>query len=111
MALPISTLQTHASHTVQSQALHIPKAAASKDTADFQSIIDKIRTGITEVVSSNMQQQLNTIQQSLLNAKSITPRDLLRYQIASQQIGLRLELISKAADSALTTVRKLQNNQ
>lgn len=53
---------------------------------------------------------LENLQQQLINAPELNPRQLLLYQIKVGQLGLRVELISKLAESATATVRKLQGN-
>jgi len=40
---------------------------------------------------------------------NFVPRELLLYQIKASQLHLQVELVSKAAESMLATVRKFQN--
>lgn len=42
-------------------------------------------------------------------SKNIAPKDLLLLQIKASSYHLRVELVSKAAESLLATVRKFQN--
>ena len=51
------------------------------------------------------------IQNQLVSGKSLKPQEMLLYQMKVGQFGIRVEFVSKIAESALSTARKLQNPQ
>ena len=55
--------------------------------------------------------QIAKIKQALIDSKTINPKELLLYQIQISELNMRVELLSKAADSAVALTRKLQNAQ
>src|SRR4051812_18311221 len=56
-------------------------------------------------------QQLDALRQSLKTQQTLSPRQLLAYQVEVNQLGLRIEMLSKVADTALTVTKRLQNGQ
>jgi len=69
------------------------------------------RQGLAELFwpSVNLHTQLVQLQHKVAGGAPFTPRDLLLYQIRAGQLHLQVELVSKAAESMLATVRKFQN--
>ena len=55
-----------------------------------------------------LHEQLSSLQKSVLNGKLFSPQELLKFQIQAGQFGLRVELISRVAESASATIRKFQ---
>ena len=55
--------------------------------------------------------QVQDMQTKIAAGTRIDLREMISYQIKAGQLGLHVELISKVAESVLTTVRKLQTNQ
>lgn len=55
--------------------------------------------------------EIQNLQHQVLTSKTISPRDLIVYQIKVSQFGLHTELISKVAESASSTLKKLQSGQ
>lgn len=55
--------------------------------------------------------QIVRVRQALEKAKSLQPKELLLYQIQISELNMRVEMLSKAADSAVALTRKLQNAQ
>lgn len=53
--------------------------------------------------------EIQKMSKELLTKKDPTPQELILYQIKAQQFGLRVELVSKIAESAAGTFKKLQN--
>lgn len=68
-------------------------------------------TLLSEVMGEKLQAELATLRAKITRKGNIDARDLLLYQIRSGEFGLRVELISKVADSLLATTRKLQSGQ
>ena len=53
---------------------------------------------------------LQQIQAVIAKADKVNPAELLGYQIKASNYHLRVELVSKVAESALGTVKKLQGS-
>ena len=60
---------------------------------------------------ADLHQELMAIQSKVLKGAALTPQELISFQIKANQFGVRVELISKVAESAMATTRKLQNQQ
>jgi hypothetical protein len=80
---------------------------------NFNQTLEKVRTAITEGNAPKVDSfiQLQSIQKQILQGKGITFQDLIYYQVVAGQFNIKLEMLSKAADGLLGTIRKLQNNQ
>lgn len=65
----------------------------------------------TDFGFDNSLKHINKIQQSLINSKNLEPKQILQYQIQISELNLRVELMSKAAESAAALARKMQNSQ
>ena len=76
-------------------------------------VFKQILSNVTESKpdQKNVFQEITELQQKLISGNKIPPKELLLYQIKAGQFGLRVELVSKVADSALSTARKLQGSQ
>jgi hypothetical protein len=55
-----------------------------------------------------LQKDLNLFSQSVMAGKKFNPQDLIVYQMKAGQFGLGVELVSKVAESASATLRKLE---
>ena len=75
----------------------------------FKGVMDAI-SGIQGGAGTSFH-EIQALQQKVLNSNQLSPRDLLIYQIKVSQFGLHTELISKVAESASATMKKLQNGQ
>ncbi len=88
-------------------------------TAVFESVKNKVNEtpggkGFKEVLEGLKSkgdpfQEIQKMSSDLLTKKDPSPQELILYQIKSQQFGLRVELVSKVAESAASTFKKLQN--
>lgn len=85
-----------------------------KTDSSFKSVYDavfsgqKIATGLNPDVPLS---QIAKVKEILKNSRNTKPADLLLYQIQISELNMRVELLSKAADSAVAVTRKLQNAQ
>ena len=80
----------------------------------FRSIYDAVFSGQKREIGLNPDGPLNQIakvKEILKGSRIIKPADLLLYQIQISELNMRIELLSKAADSAVSVTRKLQNAQ
>jgi len=55
--------------------------------------------------------ELLQVERAVAGGKGVPLADLINIQIKAGQFGLRVELLSKVAESATTTLRKLQSGQ
>ena len=55
--------------------------------------------------------ELARTKELILSGKSLGLNEIIRYQIQAGDVGLRVELLSKLADSLIATSRKLQSGQ
>lgn len=55
--------------------------------------------------------EIQEIQKSILNGKELSGKDLILYQIKTGHFSMRVELVSKVAEAAVSTVKKFQNPQ
>ncbi len=89
-------------------ATRIPADSAPKVSATSQN-----STGFKEILTATLalEGEVKTMRGTLSTKKTLNPRELLYYQVRIGEYGLTVELLSKTAESALTTLRKLQNPQ
>ncbi|MCB0337337.1 MAG: hypothetical protein KDD62_13565 [Bdellovibrionales bacterium] len=83
--------------------LHTPQQ--QKSNASFDAVVRQLAG------KEDYHSQIVQLEQAMLAGRSLKPNELLMHQIRAQQFHLKVELASKAAESLLTTVRKLQSPQ
>lgn len=71
---------------------------------DFKEVLENQK-------SNDMFADIQKTQKTLIEGKEISGKDLILYQIKVGQFSMRVELISKMAESAMGTVKKFQNPQ
>jgi len=59
---------------------------------------------------NDMHEALQKMSNKLLSQKEMAPRELLQYQLMANAFHVKVELVSKVAESASATLKKLQNN-
>lgn len=67
-----------------------------------------------EIIGSKFEliyQQIKNIESRVESGQSLSIQELLSYQIKAAHFSLGIELVSKVAESASSTIRKLQSNQ
>lgn len=78
----------------------------------FRDVLAELKS--TDVVETFFQQgtfrSLTTLGTRLLTRPSVSPRELLLYQVGVSRFALGVELASKIAESLSSTVRKFQSN-
>lgn len=94
----------------KTNSLSVQKTAAPSGKSFGQSL-ENVRKSGDQVLfpKTDFHKELVKLQQDLASGKKIPPRDLLLYQIKAGQFHLRVELISKSAETVLAAVRKFQN--
>ena len=55
--------------------------------------------------------QLRNLEHIAMSGGKLTPAQLITYQIKAGDFGLRVQLVSKVAESAVSTLKRLQNPQ
>lgn len=63
----------------------------------------------TDLWSNSLHKELVNFQQMVQSGKHLSPQQLLVYQIKAGQFGIRVELISKVAESVNATTRRFQS--
>lgn len=60
-------------------------------------------------IGSGFNNRLTEIQKRALSGATFTPRDLILLQMQMGRFNMQVELVSKVAESATATLRKIQN--
>jgi hypothetical protein len=55
--------------------------------------------------------ELRKVQEAVVEGKQFTPQQLLSFQLKANDAHMRVELLSKIAESAIATAKRLQNPQ
>ena len=109
MKVPTKTIENSVQIQKQTAATSVP----AKPELSFKSIYDAIATpakGAGLSFDAPMA-EIAKIKGMLQKSKVISAEDLLLYQIQISDLNMRVELLSKTADSAVAVTRKLQNAQ
>jgi hypothetical protein len=61
-----------------------------------------------DIFGTKLHNELAHIRGRALEGKSVDARELLLYQVKAGEFNVRVELLSKVADSFLSTIKKLQ---
>ena len=98
-----------------SQSVHLPGTKPtnphSGPAQGFKELFDKIAAAPSskDPFSNSLHKELGALQQKALGGGAFDARELLLYQIKAGQFNMRVELVSKVAESLLGTLRKLQS--
>lgn len=94
----------------QDTARPIAQLIDNRQKIDFKSVLQSLEqkslTGFDQQLD-----QINKIKSALEGSKTLEPAKILQFQMQINELNIKVELISKAAESAASLVRKLQNNQ
>jgi len=99
------------SAAVQGQAVlpqSTPQATQPTSTSggrSFKDVVQKLENG------PDMHKEIINLQKGLMEGREFSPRELLVYQIKASQYHMRVELVTKLAESALATTKKFQTGQ
>jgi hypothetical protein len=74
----------------------------------FAGVLEKILA--TSEITSGFNTHLSNIQARVLSGVTFTPRELLLLQMQMGRFNMQVELVSKIADSATSSLRKIQNS-
>jgi hypothetical protein len=88
-----------------------PTTPHSGSAQGFRELFEKIAASPSskDPFSNNLHKELGALQQKALGGGAFDARELLLYQIKAGQFNMRVELVSKVAESLLGTLRKLQS--
>lgn len=101
-----------ASKAISKQPLNINSSLSIKPQKSFQEIMGQVSADKTQAAGKpDFHQDLVQMQKDVMSGKELSMRDLFRYQIKAGQFHLRVELLSKAAEGMLASVRKFQSGQ
>jgi len=107
------------------EAISATKYSATKNAALFEHSIIEVPGSVSagqpfgvvlekifsaSEMGSGFHSQLSNIQSRVLSGTKFTPRDLLLLQMQMGRFSMQVELVSKVAESATTTLRKIQNS-
>ena len=89
-----------------------PAVAPTPGPPSFRDLFDKLSTRLEsqDILGVSVHSQIQTTAKQIEAGKEMSTRELLLYQIRLGQLGLRVELLSKAAEAGLSTVRRLQQS-
>ena len=73
---------------------------------DFKQLKDSLRSS-----GDGLYSDIQRLQQQVMSGKSLSSQELITYQIKAHQFGLQVELVSKVAESAVSSLKRLQNPQ
>ena len=86
-----------------------PTPAIDQPKLTFTEVLQGVRKSAE--TKTDLHAEIRELQQLLLSGRKIPPEKLLVYQIKAGQYGMRVELVTKLAESMLATVRRFQNSQ
>ncbi|MCO6430205.1 MAG: hypothetical protein J5J00_05040 [Deltaproteobacteria bacterium] len=76
----------------------------------FQEIFKGLRDGPRGLGLDSFS-EIAQVQQRILSGQKLTPQELIIYQVRAGEYNLRVELVSKIAESVMATMRKFQSSQ
>ena len=103
---PLSSDPRPATPTAEPMVLH--KGGGPTFQEILAQAISQPAAGLT---GPDLYPQLVKLQADLMRGKSFNPRELLGYQIMAGQFNLRVEMLSKVAESASAAIKKFQTPQ
>lgn len=101
MKIPTS----HAAPIVSVQTA--PQPSTTQTTSGIGQTFDKVMNSLKQ--GTDLHATLEKIGSKIGGAKGVAPEMLIQYQVAMSRYQLKIELVSKVAESASATVKKLQN--
>lgn len=94
--------------TIQS-SIAVPNTIKAEESGQtFKEIMNSLQR---EASNSSQIKEFRELDAKLQRGGAISPRELISYQIKISEFGLRVELVSKLAESLSSTVRRLQSGQ
>ena len=73
----------------------------------FSEIYEKILSGVQQ---TDLNEQIGGVQKRVLQGEQFSPRELLLLQVSVGRFNMQVELVSKVAESANATLRRLQGS-
>lgn len=85
-------------------------AGRAQKSPDFGQVLSQIQQDIGPAkVSADPFAAMRELTQRIESGTRISSKELLLYQIRAGEYGMRVELVSKLADSANSSLKRLQN--
>ena len=85
-----------------------PKSTPKTSGPSFEEVLNQ---ATPKSFGLNIHAELLRVERAVASGQGLPLPDLINLQIKAGQFGLRVELLSKVAESATTTLRKLQSGQ
>ena len=79
--------------------------------ADLKEALKDKPDWLTTLGGGAAHHELQKVREQLVKGKAFGARELLLFQMQASELNLRVELFAKVADSALSSIRRLQNSQ
>ena len=86
-----------------------PKPSGDPHTESFREILERVARGLDG--SSDPFQSTVDFERSVMKGEGFTPHEILVFQIRASQFSVHVELLSRAAESGLSMIRRLQQIQ
>lgn len=90
----------------------IPREAPgikAQQHVSFKEVLAGVDAAMHE--SSDIYRSIQQFQSSVIAGREISPKELLVFQMRASQFGVHVELLSKVAESSLSSLRRLQQTQ
>lgn len=84
-------------------------APSPKITQPFEKVLEQVRKGLADMLGNGSGGGSQLLDKLGSKGFKISPQELIVYQVRAGQFGLRVELLSKLAESAMSSIRKFQN--
>ncbi|MCB0321604.1 MAG: hypothetical protein KDD60_11820 [Bdellovibrionales bacterium] len=84
-----------------------PSPSVQGNQGGFQGVMNSLRGG-TKAIPTDPFQAMQQLSTRLTRGESLSPGELIQYQVRAGEFGVRVELVSKVAESLSASLRKLQ---
>ncbi len=85
------------------------RAVPAEGHISFKEVLAGVNSAMQE--SSDIFGSIRQFQSTVMSGRKISPKELLVFQIRASQFGVHVELLSKVAESGLSSLRRLQQTQ
>jgi len=82
---------------------------SQSESPGFKEVLSGLREMLDK--SSGLNKSLVDFQNSVVEGRAVSAKEILAYQVRASQFGIQVELLSRAVESGLSLLRKLQQTQ
>lgn len=86
-----------------------PKIHELQSNQSFEQVLQQTRSAIENLIGGRLGSGFNQLDGAIKKGFKLSPQELIIYQVRAGEFGLRVELVSKMAESLMSGVRKFQN--